>query len=151
MEDEEPIWENPRGEMPLSEPGVMLRLFTPEDHTIVCAWWEAHGWPAIPLHRLPHGVIASKDGMDVAAGWLFIDAFGSGLALVEWLVSNPKAPARAVVAGMKTAVKFLVWRAGEDDFRCDYILTVCRQKGLQRLLEDSGYAVTDQNINLLAA
>lgn len=145
-------WKNPRGEMPVV-PGVVLRIVDKEaDYPIVAAWWQAHGWAGVPAARLPAlGVVASMDGLDCAAAWCYMDNSGCGVAMVEWIVSNPEAPARAVVKSIRAAVDWLMWRAGECDLRFDFFLATCRQPALARLLEKSGFTVSDSSIIHLCA
>jgi hypothetical protein len=48
--------------------------FAPVDYEMVAEWWEAHGHPVVPAHLLPPiGFIAGRDGMDMAAVWIYFD------------------------------------------------------------------------------
>lgn len=59
--------------------------FTEEHYAEVCNWWKAHSWPLMPLSLLPKtGYIVR----DVAAGFLYNT--DSGIAWIEWIVSNPE-------------------------------------------------------------
>jgi hypothetical protein len=103
-------------------------------------WWKGHGWPPVPLHVLPPlGVIWG----DKAAGFAYMDNGGCGVAMIEWLVTNPKAGISAAKA-LHHVVDFLVM----DLTRMDYttILTTCKQESLARLLEREGFKVSDREM-----
>lgn len=153
MSDELSVfWVNPRGAMPVS-PGVTMRLAERHvDHPLLAKWWTGHGWPVVPSERLPMlGAIASVKGQDVAAAFCFMDNSGSGVAMIEWIVTDPAASARSAAAGIKAVVEWLMWRAGEDDLRFDFFLTTCRQPSLAKLLERCGYQITDRDVIHLCA
>jgi hypothetical protein len=145
MPDEEPDWTNPRGAMPVAAMGVELRLVDRnQDYPMLARWWEGHGWNAVPARRLPElGVIARVKGEPTAAGWCLMENSGTGVAMIEWLVTSPDATARASAVALKAVVEWLVWRAGEHDLRFDFFLSTCRQEGLAKLLCRCGFQITD--------
>lgn len=145
-------WVNPRGEMPLLPAGAQIRAVDADDYPMLVAWWEAHGWPAVPRERLPKlGAIISIRDTDTAAAFCFMDNSGTGVAMVEWIVSNPEASPKAVFSGIQTVVKWLMWRAAEPDLRFTFFLSTCRQPALARVLERCGFAITDTNVIHLCA
>jgi hypothetical protein len=122
-----------------------LRIVAPDDYPMLEAWWTGHGWPAVPQRVLPPlGVICG----DLAAGWLYMDNGGTGVAMMEWLVTNPVARAKDAVRGLTHVVEFLKSEAKRMEY--NIILTTCRQKSLAGFLERRGFTVTDaEMIHLL--
>ena len=117
------------------------------DHPLLASWWNGHGWPTIPAERLPMlGAIATVKGKDAAAAFCFMDNSGSGVAMLEWIVTDPGASPRSSAAGIKAVVEWIMWRAGEPDLRFNFFLTTCRQPSLAKLMERCGYQVTDRDV-----
>lgn len=121
--------------------GAELRQWMPEDYPTLAGWWTGHGWSAVPERILPPlGVIAG----DVAAGWLYMDNGGTGVAMLEWLVTNPAAKPRESVAGLRAVVDFLKSEAKRMDYPA--ILTTCRQPSLAKFMERCGFQRTDEGM-----
>jgi hypothetical protein len=119
----------------------LYRIWKPEDYPMLKSWWEAHGWPSVPETRLPPlGIIYD----DTAAGWLYMDNGGSGVAMIEWLVTNPGARPLAAAKAITNVVTALKAEAARMDYAI--ALTTCRQPALARLLERSGFIVTDKEM-----
>ena len=73
-----------------------------------------------------------------------------GVAMLEWLVTDPEAPARKSAVALARLVEF----AKEEAKALGYavILTTCRQESLAKLLTRSGFETTDRNmIHLITA
>jgi hypothetical protein len=123
-----------------------LRMWTEDDYPMLQTWWEGHGWPAVPQRILPPlGVIFENS----AAGWMYLDNGGVGVAFIEWLVTNPKAAPRTAVAALVAVVTFLKSEARRLNY--PFILSTCKQEGLARLLEKAGFQRTDSGmIHLLS-
>jgi hypothetical protein len=140
-------WVNPRGKLPFTT-GVTMRPFdVVKDYPIVSAWWNAHNWSGVPANRLPAlGAIAQMKGVDCAAAWIYMDNSGTGVAMVEWIVTNPESPPRSTVACIRAVVEWLMWRVSEPDLRFDFFLTTCRQPSLARVLEKCGFKISDANM-----
>lgn len=63
---------------------------TAEDYAVVRPWWEARGGEAPSREMLPtFGVIAEQDGQPVACAFCYLDATGSGVAMLGWLATRP--------------------------------------------------------------
>lgn len=115
-----------------------IRLVTPEDYPTLERWWTGHGWPAVPQRVLPPlGVIAGE----MAAGWLYMDNGGTGVAMMEWLVTDPQAKPLAAAKALSSVVGFLKSEAKRMDY--PIIFTTCRQPALARLLNREGFMTTD--------
>ncbi len=109
-----------------------------EDYEMLASWWTGHGWPAVPKHILPPlGIIADN----IAAGWLYMDNGGTGVCMMEWLVTDPKVSPIATVRALRVVVDFLKSEASRMDY--GVMLTTCNQEGLARLLENKGFQRTD--------
>lgn len=118
-----------------------LRIWSKDDYEMLASWWRGHGWPAVPVQILPPlGVIYGND----AAGWLYMDNGGTGVAMLEWLVTNPESKPIRAAKGISKVVEFLKSEAKRIDYGA--ILTTCRQPALARLLERSGFSKTDENM-----
>lgn len=115
-----------------------LRMWSPDDYPMLETWWQGHGWPAVPLRVLPPlGVILN----DTAAGWLYMDNGGTGIAMMEWLVTNPAAKPMKAAKDLMRVVEFLKSEAKRMDYAI--ILTTCRQPALARMLNRSGFQTSD--------
>jgi hypothetical protein len=114
------------------------RIWSHADYPMLCGWWEAHGFPAVPMLRLPPlGIIYD----DTAAGFLYMDNGGSGVAMIEWLVTNPEAKPMAAAKALAKVVAALKAEAKRMEYAM--ILTTCRQPSLAKLLERCGFQITD--------
>ena len=69
-----------------------VRLLQHDDYENLVKWWNFWKFPAPPRDYLPEegtgGIIISKDGVDVCAGFLFLN--NSKIAWLEYIVSNPE-------------------------------------------------------------
>lgn len=128
-----------------------LRLFDKEkDYDLVSSWWQGHNWSSVPAVMLPQlGVVASADENPVAAGWLYMDN-SSGVCMLEWLVTDPAAPAMKAVKGLTHICRYLSGQA--KDFGYTSMLTTCRQDSLAKFHERNGFTRTDgEMIHLVKA
>jgi len=127
-----------------SEP-IILEMFEAERHYAeVATWWAGHGWEPVPQAILPRlGVIGSIDGQGIAAAWLYMDN-SIGVAMLEWMVGNPKGEARQVLRALRSVVEFLKAEAKRLDY--GVILTSCRQAGLVKWLQKRGFMKTDEGV-----
>jgi len=89
------------------------------------------------------GVIGSIDGQGIAAAWLYMDN-SIGVAMLEWMVGNPKGEARQVLRALRSVVEFLKAEAKRLDY--GVILTSCRQAGLVKWLQKRGFMKTDEGV-----
>lgn len=120
-------------------------------HPIAMAWWQGHGWPGIPLQILPKlGIRAElahpetdRDPVPLAAGWLYMDN-SVGVAMLEWLVTDPHAPPLQTAKALAHLITF----AKNEAKRLGYgiVLATCRQDSLSKLLQRHGFQVTDTGV-----
>ena len=117
-------------------------------HTLE-SWWTGHGWQAVPEQILPRlGILASDGERPLAAGFLYMDN-SVGVAMLEWLVTDPEAPARKAAVALSRLVDFAKQEAKALDY--SVILTTCRQESLVRLMEKNGFTTTDKEMTHLLA
>lgn len=115
-----------------------MRILTDDLYPLVREWWGARGFPAIPRRRLPPVSVLHSGG---AFGSLYMDNGGTGVAMMEWLVTDPAVTARTSYRALCDVVDFLKEEALRHDYDC--VLTTCRQEGLARLLERKGFTRSD--------
>ena len=122
------------------EPIQRLRMWTPEDYPMLESWWRGHGWSPVPLRILPPlGVIFD----DCAAGWAYMDNGGTGVAWMEFLVTDPKARLKAARA-LKHVIGFLTSELKRMDYTV--VWSTCKQPALARLVERSGFDKSDEGM-----
>lgn len=114
------------------------------DYGMLCSWWRGHGWTALPKGALNTlGAVCVVDGVDTAAAFLLMSN-SCGVAMLEWLVTNPEANVRAAYLAIPTVTAFIEGEAARMGY--GVLLTACRQPSLVRMYERSGFTVTDRNV-----
>lgn len=117
-------------------------------HPVAMEWWESHGWPGVPANILPKLGIRAIDGdRPLAAAWLYMDN-SVGVAMLEWIVTNPELPARKAAVALARLVDFAKQEAKSLGY--SVVLTTCRQESLAKLLERAGFHQTDRDVIHLA-
>lgn len=123
---------------------IQIEIYSPELYPVIEKWWTGHGWPAVPEQILPKlGVVAKWKEQPVAAAWLYMDN-SIGVSMMEWIVSNPEAPQRAVGIAICSIVEFL--KAEAKSLGYGVMLSTCQQESLSKLLCRQGFEVTDRNV-----
>lgn len=118
-------------------------------HPIASEWWKAHGWHPVPKGILPRLGVRAMDGTrPLAAAWLYMDN-SVGVAMLEWIVTNPENTPRQTAAALLRLVDFLKQEA--LDLNYNVILATCRQKSLAALLGRAGFTQTDTDVIHLCA
>ena len=120
---------------------IQLKMFDDADYPTVSAWWEGHGWSAVPRAILPKlGVVATRGDEQLAAAWLYMDN-SCGVSIMEWIVTNPDAAPSATVRALKHITQFLT----DEAKTCGYhtILTTCKQESLAKFHEKQGFTRSD--------
>ena len=127
---------------------IQIFPFHEDKYPLLEQWWKEHGWTAMPLHKLPpFGFIAwecheGQPDVPLCASFAYLDNGGTGVAMLEWTVSNPQANGRMLVKGLRTLFNFMIQQLGSLEY--DVIFTSCRIKGLIRLYEKCGFTKTDE-------
>ncbi len=127
---------------------IQLRDYTPDDYPTMQAWWQGHDFAPVPAALLPAtGKVAARDGVPVAAAWLYIDST-TGVAMLEWIVTDPGNPAR--LSAVAIGHLLVVLQAAAQAMGCPAVLASCRQDSLAKLMERTGFARTDEGMIHLA-
>jgi hypothetical protein len=116
------------------------RYYTKEDYPQLVTWWQDWGWAAFPEMALPKtGIIVSKDGVDLAASFLYTT--DSCVCWAENFISNKKAPRHL----RKGAVDFLIEKTIEEAKNQGFLIMMSsvQHEGLIKKLLNAGY---DKNI-----
>lgn len=82
-----------------------------------------------------YGVIASVDGSDAAAAWLYI--MSKEWAVIEWIVANPAIPLKPRTQAIKCVVERL--RDDAARFGIVSITSSLKSRGLIRLYSKLGF------------
>ena len=121
---------------------ITVRPYTAQDYDMVREWWTAWGWDILPENHLPTvGAIASHEGIDICAAWLY--RTDSAFALLEWFVSAPKRhPLRkqalsSVTEELTAVAKYLGFSS---------VVTFTRNPHLLNLLRESSFEAESGNI-----
>lgn len=70
---------------------IEVREFLESDWPAYASWWEARGASPPPASILPKlGRVVEVDGVACAAGFLYLDATGSGVAWLGWFATDPQ-------------------------------------------------------------
>jgi hypothetical protein len=114
------------------------------DYDMLVSWWKGHGWEPLPKGAVNTlGVICAVDGVDTCAAFLLMSNT-NGVAMLEWLVTNPEANVRAAYLAIPTVTAFIEGEAARMNY--GVLLTACRQPSLVRMYERCGFTVTDTNV-----
>jgi hypothetical protein len=120
----------------------------PGQYATLKNWWLARAGQAPPRPVLPTlGVISSHHDTPMAACFAYLDATGSGIAILAWHITDPAAHPRHAGRALKHAIRFL-----EDECaRLNYWLawTATSSPSLASYLAFTGYHKAEQNITHL--
>lgn len=113
---------------------IKVYAYTPQDYPILKAWLDAHDAGACSQEILDsgHGIIAEKDGVPVTFACGYFSDKG-GVAMIEWVVSNPAASSRDVYECLKHTIGALCEMASANN--CRHIFCNTTSTGIQRMLE----------------
>ena len=126
---------------------MITRLYTVADYASLQPWWQGRWGGAPSVHALPQsGMIASLDGRDIAAGWLYLD-MTSPIALLAFLVTHPDNARKHSVQGLKVIIEGLKELA-KSQGRV-HMITICPKGSLGRLLRRCGFQEQDTDIEHL--
>lgn len=114
-------------------------------HETFTKWWKAHDWPGVALAILPKCgvVIETDDGIMVCVGWLYMDN-SVGVAMLEWVVTNPEVTAMKAYVGISTLVQSVKKVAAALEY--GVVLTAVKQEALIRCYEKNGFKKSDDGM-----
>jgi hypothetical protein len=94
---------------------IEIRPYQDSDYSMVAEWWRAWGWEVLtPDYLPPIGAIVTVEGIDTCAAWLY--RTDSSFALIEWVISNPRAKKRRKQA-LAELIGHLCWRAKNEGYK----------------------------------
>jgi N-acetylglutamate synthase-like GNAT family acetyltransferase len=119
----------------------MTRVWDREaDYKTLAGWWRGHGWEPLPAEDIPDtGFIAN----DTAFGCLYIDIHGR-FAMMEWVVTDPDAPARMCLKSLNEVIDRLLGMAKEIGVKRVY--SVLKHDKLAKLYEKHGFIKGDVQV-----
>jgi hypothetical protein len=126
------------------------------DYALLEGWWKVRAREAPPRNILPTlGVMASSSSNHqssipnpqsppLAAAFAYLDATGSGVAWVGWMITDPAAPKALAGRAMLRALDFLE----KECRRLGYWLgwATVADASFIRFLEARGYTRTDEGL-----
>lgn len=117
------------------------------DYPEVTEWWKARGWtPIAPDLLPPTGYMACDNKHKYCAAWLYCT--NSRFAMLEFMVSNPSAPAKAKRRAMDALLERIFQDAKVMGYRL--VFTSLESQGLRKVYEKNGFKVADKGMtNLL--
>ena len=119
------------------------RALCESDWETLQSWWKAWEWTEMNKDLLPlnglGGLIISKEDIPVVAGFLYLT--NSGVAWIEWVISNPEYRED----NRKDALEFLLKEFENVALSVEktIILSIGRSKGLINAHRNLGYTVDD--------
>ena len=121
---------------------------TEADYSILAKWWARRASEAPPRNILPTlGVIASHDDTPLASAFAYLDATGSGVALLAWMITDPDAHTQRVGRALKKSIDFLHLECA----RLNYWLawSTVANPSLVSYLQRDGYNAAESNLTHL--
>jgi hypothetical protein len=126
---------------------MKTRLYKDEDYETLKPWWVKHWGEAPSPHVIPScGLILGDVVGDVAAAWLAQDN-SCGMAMVVWMVANPKNTHSTTHEGLEKVIKGLVEIAKSQGRQV--IMVACPQGGMSKLFQKCGFKLNDTNMHNL--
>lgn len=120
---------------------------TPEDHHLIAAMWKTHHADPPPRTILPTLGAIALNPAPIASAFLYLDATGSGLALLSWCVADMTQP--AITRGR--AIHHLLTFLEAEARRLNYwtLWTTIAHPALIRHLTKRGYIPTETHLTHL--
>lgn len=123
------------------------RLYQTSDYIELQPWWRGRWGESPSIYALPKsGLIASEEGKDLAAGWIYLD-MTTPTALLAFVVTNPACKAKTANLALKTVIGGLIELALSQG-RVN-LIAACPSGSLSRLFRACGFETRDQNIEHL--
>lgn len=122
---------------------MTTRIVTEDDYNnILCGWWKDWRWTPPPFDFLPKtGIIVSKDGIDVCAGFIYFT--NSKVAWLEFIVSNFNYKEKDRGEIINFTINILSELAKDNGF--DYLYASLKNKSLIERYKQNGFEQGDSN------
>ena len=122
----------------------MIEEYTKDHYQLLAEWWKGHGWDAVPAQVLPKlGVLGTVNDKPCAAGFVYMDN-SVGVAMMEWVVTDPSANPLNVYKALKEVQEYLCRRVKELGY--GVILTSCKQESLAKFYQKQEFHKTDEGL-----
>ncbi len=120
-----------------------IRLYKKTDYEdFLVKWWKDWRWTPPPIDMLSDtGIIVSKNGVDICAGFLYYT--NSKSALVEYIVSNFDYKEKDRSEAIELLINMLSEVAKDNGFK--YIYTSLKSKSLIEKYQNCGFKLGDSN------
>lgn len=111
-----------------------------DDYALICRFWKGRGTPP-PRQILPTlGVVVGE----IACGFLYLDATGSGVAAMGWQATDPAASAYRAGVAMMRVVDFLEREAAALDYHTVQVTNA--HPSFIKFLKRRGYGQGDSDL-----
>lgn len=121
----------------------MIKSINDDLYKLICTWWEAHSWPALPQELLPkRGYVIYINEKPVIAGFVYKDET-SGFGMLEWIVSNPESTKEERDEGFRELVAHVESVGREIGIK--FLFTYANHVSLIQKYQSNGFMVVDQN------
>jgi hypothetical protein len=126
----------------------MKQLFTKpyvlgEDYPEICEWWLARKFPPFPASHLPAlGHVVTDGTVKRCAGWLY--ATPSKVCILEWIVSNPKAPLRQRKDAINLLIEALIESAKK--LNAEFIFSSLNNENLIEMFQSHGFSISERGM-----
>lgn len=124
-----------------------IRNFNAEkDYALLCEWWKAHNWEAIPFVWLPAtGLMIEMDGVPICAGFLY--RTDSVVAIFEYVISDPKADHKIKGLALDALIDAICLLAKSYGFSC--VFSAFGNKRLAEKAQKHGFYIMGTDITNL--
>ena len=127
-------------------PKFESRFFDQEaDYELVCQWWKEQNWPPAPKEFLHQGLMITLGSQPIAAGFIF--QTDSPMAILEWIIANPKVPFEVRGAALDALIEDLCFVAKKLGF--SKVFTMTKHKRLIEREVEHGFLKTDEGVTHL--
>lgn len=120
------------------------RQYTEEDYKMLCEWWGAWGWQAIPEMFLPAtGIVIGDDKGDICA--VFLYKTDSAIIWAENYISSKEARGKR----RKDAMQMLISEAKKQAREMGYkvVMSAVKHDGLASKLKNNGFVLADTKLD----
>lgn len=125
---------------------MQIKDFSKRDYNTIKSWWEARDFtaPALDLLNVKHGLIASINGIDTAALFLY-PMPGSAIAYHGWPTTNPEQPKALRRIALRSLYGIIEAKAKRLGY--SYLWTESGVKPVEEALIANGHKIADKNVN----
>lgn len=127
--------------------GLTVRLYSEKDRPEISEWYKKAGTLLLDPEYLPSGFIVSKNGIDIAVGFLI--ETNTKLALYEYMQTNPNASVYLRSRAVKHLTEFMVTTAKSMGYGSLMGMTPVDKKSLLKMYGRMGAYETPEDYKLV--